>query len=339
MADTATHATGGTVRILSIDGGGIRGVIPAMVLAHLERAAGGFPIHRMFDLVAGTSTGAIIAAALTRPNPTPAAALSDLYISRGAEIFQRSTLSYIRSAISGPKYDATPLERIMAAQFGNETLAGCVTPLLVPCYDIERREAHFFKSWRAPTTPAVNYALRDVVSAATAAPTYFAPALIHSASGERLAAIDGALFSNNPAMCALAEARVLYPNASRFIIVSLGVGEFRSALRYEQAKGWGLLAWAGPIIDCCMDGSADTTHYQIANTFGTNVVYHRFQIDLRSKTGSTASDPSDCIDDASAANIGKLLSKAKTLIATYADDLGRLAVTLPSYHANSVWLS
>lgn len=316
----------GTVRILSIDGGGIRGIIPATILAHLERAAGGFPIHRMFDLIAGTSTGAILAAGLTRPSPLAAAALSDLYLSRGAEIFSRSKLSYIRSAISGPKYDAAPLERIMEGYFGPLSIAQCVTPLLVPCYDIERREAHFFKSWRASTTPSVNYALKDVVRAAVAAPTYFAPALIHSASGERLAAVDGALFSNNPAMCAIAEARVLYPNANKFILVSLGVGEFRKPIAYEKARAWGLLAWAPPVIDCCMDGTADTVHYQVNECFGANVQYHRFQINLNGGDG-----PTDCIDDASHTNVLKLINKAKRIVFDNSDTLGRLAVTLPSY--------
>ncbi len=316
----------GTVRILSIDGGGIRGIIPATVLAHIERAAGGFPIHRMFDLIAGTSTGAILAAGLTRPTPLAAAALSDLYLSRGAEIFRRSAVSYIRSAISGPKYDAAPLEEIMRGYFGNTPLSACTTPLLIPCYDLERREAHFFKSWRAVLAPSVNFLLRDVVRAATAAPTYFAPALIHSAGGDRLAAVDGALFGNNPAMCAIAEARVLYPNANRFIVVSLGVGEFRKPIAYETAKSWGLLAWAPPVIDCAMDGTADTVHYQISECFGANVEYHRFQIEL---TGSNG--PTDCIDDASDTNILKLINRAKALGAENATDLGRLAITLPSY--------
>jgi uncharacterized protein len=317
-----------TVRILSIDGGGIRGIIPATVLAHIERAAGGFPIHRMFDLIAGTSTGAILAAGLTRPIPFSAAALSDLYLSRGAEIFRRSAVSYIRSAISGPKYDAVPLEDILHGYFGTRLLSDCVTPLLVPAYDLERREAHFFKSWRAGTTPSVNFLLRSVVRAATAAPTYFSPALIYSMGGDRLAAVDGAIFANNPAMCALAEARVLYPNATKFIIVSLGVGEFRKPISYDSAKGWGLLAWAPPVIDCAMDGTADTVHYQIKECFGANVKYHRFQIDLNGANG-----PTDCIDDASDTNILKLINRAKALIAENADDLGRLAVTLPSYAA------
>ena len=321
-----------TVRILSIDGGGIRGIIPAAVLTHLERAAGGVPVHRMFDLIAGTSTGAILAAALTKPSPLPASETYSLYMARGPEIFRRSASSYIRPLISGPKYDAGPIERTMSWAYGDITLADSITPLLIPCYDIERREAHFFKSWRAATTPSVNYLTRDAVRCATAAPTYFAPALVSSMAGDRLAAIDAALFANNPTMCAMAEARVLFPNAKRFIVVSLGVGEFREPIAYENARSWGLIAWAPPVIDCAMDGSADTTHYQLANTFGANVEYHRFQIDLHSADpAKRSSDPSDCIDDASPANIGKLIARAQTLISRNAAAIGRLAVTLPSY--------
>lgn len=316
------------VRILSIDGGGIRGIIPATVLAALERASGGYPVHKMFDLIAGTSTGAILAAGLTKPRPFTAAALSDFYLSRGREIFSRSPFSRLRSTVSGPKYDSAPLERIMHEQLGDLALSSCLTPLLVPCYDIERREAHFFKSWRAQTTASVNFALRDVVRAATAAPTYFAPALIYSASAERLAAIDGALFANNPAMCAVAEARVLYPNARRIILVSLGVGEFRKPIAYEKAKGWGLLAWAPPVIDCCMDGTADTVHYQASECFGPALEYHRLQIDL---TGPDS--PTDCIDDASDVNVAKLIMRGRELASRNADTIGMLAMTLPT--ANS----
>lgn len=321
-----------TVRILSIDGGGIRGIIPAAVLTRLERSAGGFPVSRMFDLIAGTSTGAILAAALTKPSPLPASDIFDLYMARGPEIFRRSAGSYIRPLISGPKYDAAALERSMLAAFGDATLADAITPLLIPTYDIERREAHFFKSWRAATTPSTNYLTRDAVRCATAAPTYFAPALVSSMAGDRLAAIDAALFANNPTMCAMAEARVLFPDAKRFIVVSLGVGEFREPITYDKARAWGLLSWAPSIIDCAMDGSADTTHYQLSNTFGSNVEYHRLQIDLHSADPARrSSDPSDCIDDASPANIGKLITRAQRLIAENADTLGRLAVTLPSY--------
>ena len=321
----------GTVRILAIDGGGIRGLIPATVLTHLERIAG-VPTSRMFDMIAGTSTGAILAAGLTRPNPLSAASLSDLYISCGEDIFSQSPISYIRAAISGPKYDATTLERIMHVYFDGAMLSDCVTPLLVPCYDIERRTAYFFKSWRAAghlnnpgeTAASQNYALKDVVRVATAAPTYFAPGLIYSVGGDRLAAVDGALYANNPAMSALAEARVLFPQANRFILVSLGVGEFRKPIPYETAKNWGLLSWAPPVIDCAMDGAADAVDYQISQCFGANVEYHRFQISLNGPAGA-----SDCIDDASDHNILKLINRAKALIAENADDLGRLAIRLP----------
>ena len=322
-----------TVRILSIDGGGIRGLIPALVLAELERQSGQ-PAHNLFDLVAGTSTGAIIAAALTRPNPKPASEIASLYMASGPNIFARTPLSplaYLRSAIAGPKYDAEPLEQVLRDFFGATKLSDAIVPLLLPCYDIERREAHFAKSWRALREPADDFLTWEYLRGAVAAPTYFSPALIHSLGGQRLAAIDGALYANNPAMCAVAEARVLFPEADRFIVISLGVGEFRSPLPYEKARNWGLLSWAPPVIDCCMDGSADTTHYQLSNTFGPNVSYHRFQIDLHDPAAGPAANPSDCIDDASPANIGKLINRARQMIARDADELGRLAVLLPSY--------
>lgn len=319
-----------TVRILSVDGGGIRGLIPALVLAELERQSGQ-SARDLFDLIAGTSTGAIIAAAIARPNPKSASEIASLYMGSGPAIFSRNAISYIRSAITGPKYDAGPLERVLREFFGSCKLSDSHIPLLLPCYDIERREAHFAKSWRALRNPDDDFLTWEYLRAATAAPTYFSPALIHSLGGQRLAAIDGALYANNPAMCAMAEARVLFPGADRFVVVSLGVGEFRQPLPYEKARNWGLVSWAPPVIDCCMDGSADTTHYQLSNTFGPNVEYHRFQIDLHDPAAGPAANPSDCIDDASAANIGKLINRARQMIDRNAAEISRLAVMLPSY--------
>ena len=321
----------GTVRILSIDGGGIRGVIPALVLDRLEYLTER-RTYALFDLIAGTSTGAILAAGLTRPIPYPASRMADLYMTFGEDIFSSSPIRAITSALSGPKYDPGPLYKVLDLHLGDVMLSECLTNLLIPCYDLERRSAKFFKSWRAagrlnPATElplSVEYGLQHVVRAATAAPTYFPPALVHSATGERLAAVDGAIFANNPSLCALAEARVLYPQADRYILVSLGVGEFRKPIAYENAKGWGALSWAQPVIDSAMDGSADTVDYQLRELVGPAVEYHRFQIDLNGPNG-----PSDCIDDASDRNIAKLINRAQALIAENGHRLGRLAKILP----------
>src|ERR687887_2923433 len=86
----------GGVKVLAIDGGGIRGLIPALVLAEIERRTQR-PIARLFDLVAGTSTGAILACTLTQPDAMPAARAADLYVEEGPQIFHRSLLKRVTS--------------------------------------------------------------------------------------------------------------------------------------------------------------------------------------------------------------------------------------------------
>jgi patatin-like phospholipase/acyl hydrolase len=143
-----------TVRVLSIDGGGIRGIIPARVLAEIERCTGS-PISAPFDLIADTSSGGLTALALARPGiggPRYSAAdVVALYEAEGAHIFSRSLwhrLSALGNLIE-PKYPPGELERVLAEYLGDAPLSAALTTLLIPSYEIERQEPVFFKSHRA----------------------------------------------------------------------------------------------------------------------------------------------------------------------------------------------
>jgi patatin-like phospholipase/acyl hydrolase len=311
------------VRILSIDGGGVRGIIPALVLATLERISGK-PIHQLFDLVSGTSTGGILACGLTRPHPPSAAALADVYIQRSADIFSSSAIRSLGSFFSAPKYSASVLEGILYQHLGEAWLSESLTNVLIPSYDIERRRALMFKSWHAKAHPDHDYPIRDVVRATSAAPTYFAPAEVMSRSGVKSACIDGSLVANNPAMCAIASARHLWPHRSEMVILSLGVGEQTDPFRFSDAKNWGKLAWAAPAIDIMMDGITETVDYQIREAMAEHTHYLRVQTRL----GDTVGSPSDAIDDGSSINIARLVARGVTLAKAHEDDLCRLAELL-----------
>ncbi len=139
--------------ILSIDGGGIRGIVPATVLTVLEgklKARGKtLPLHRYFHLIAGTSTGAIIAAALTCPRPKhpkePAAdakTLVDLYRRRGKDIFDQSLFGKLANlgGLLDEHYDAAPLEKILIEMLGSKTeIRDALTKVLITGYDIHTR--------------------------------------------------------------------------------------------------------------------------------------------------------------------------------------------------------
>lgn len=318
------------VRVLSIDGGGIRGIIPAVLLAAIERAAGR-PIHQLFDIVAGTSTGGILACALASPAPHPASALLDLYVQHGRTIFAPSIWRNVTSTVSAAKFDHKPLEGILANAFGNRMLSEAVTNLLIPTYDLEAREAKFFKSWRAAgylNAPGevpldADFLLRDIARATSAAPTYFEPAWIRNAAGKYFACVDGALFANNPTMCAIASARKLYPDASSMVVVSLGAGEAAEPIRYAQARTWGVLSWARPVLECMMDGASDTVDYQVKECFERDVRYFRLQAGFGQPNA-----PSDTLDNASPENIRRLVLRGQALAQSKAAELNALVPLL-----------
>lgn len=217
-------------RILCIDGGGIRGIIPAAVLAELEQRTGR-AISDCFDLIAGTSTGGIIALALTRPDPRgrpqySAADVLGFYQEVGPTIFARDPLHRAATleSLAGPRFASGPLRRALAEYFGDTRLSEALRDVLVTSYDIERREPFFFKSHYARTQPERDFAMRDVAAATAAGPTYFEPVRVQTKDhvGYR-ALVDGGVFANNPTMCAWVEALGLFGGGSPVAPVAIPV--------------------------------------------------------------------------------------------------------------------
>jgi uncharacterized protein len=305
-------------KVLSIDGGGIRGIIPAMVLAEIE-ARTGKRSAEMFDLVAGTSTGGILALGLTKPGEGggpeySAERLIELYETEGGKIFSIPVWHRLRSGwgVAEEKYPSEGIEEVAKRYFEDVHLAEALTEVLVTAYEIERRGPWFFKRRHArdENREGDNFLMRDVARATSAAPTYFEPIeLTWGPHGER-AFIDGGVHSNNPAMCAYVEARKIYPEENDFLVVSLGTGEPTREMPYEEVKGWGLALWAQPILNVVFDGVSDTVDYQLGEILSTEEGdarrYYRFQTVL--KIGN------DDMDDAGATNIAALKAKAQEII-------------------------
>jgi hypothetical protein len=306
--------------LLAIDGGGIRGLIAARVLAELEERTGK-PVADGFDLVAGTSTGGILALGLSLPGDSgapkyAAAELADLYREHGAEIFPQSrwTLRNLTRGVFDERYSAKGLERVLRAYFGDAPLGAALKPVLISSYDIQGCEPHFFKSWREPHR-AVR--MRDAARATSAAPTYFEPALVDT-GGATNALVDGGVFINNPAMSAYAEARLLFPDTPEedLRVVSVGTGALTEPLSYRAARGWGKLGWVRPLLDVMFDGVSDAVDYQLRallNRPGAARRYYRLQTRL--------DNASDAMDDASEKNLDKLEEDAAALIRAHEADL------------------
>src|ERR1051326_4753921 len=266
MASQVTPA-GGLLRVLALDGGGIRGVIPAMVLAEIERRCGK-RISEVFDLIAGTSTGGILALGLTTPDPASpgmpryrAEDLVSLYVEKGPTIFGRSLVHELITVFGlfGSKYGVRGLETTLRTFFGESRLKDATTEVLITSYDLESRDSWFLARHKAREAAPNDFPMRDVARATSAAPTYFRP--------ERLslnpftAMVDGGVFANNPAMCAYVETIKLHGQQD-VLLVSLGTGQVKTPIHYLQARTWGLIGWARQLINVFMDGVSDTVEHQ-----------------------------------------------------------------------------
>jgi uncharacterized protein len=318
-------------KVLSIDGGGIRGVIPAVLLAEIEERTGQ-PIAALFDLVAGTSTGGILALGLTKPDAAggpafTATQLAKLYEDEGRTIFSRDPWHriYALGNLLEEKWPAKGIEEVLERYFGATMITDALTELLVTSYDIEHRRPYFFKRRKARAEQERNWLMRQAARATSAAPTYFEPALLRAEDrDDSLALIDGGVFANNPTMCAYVEAVSLWPEEDDFLVLSLGTGELVRPIPYDQARGWGLAKWAQPLLGVVFDGVSDTVDYQLqqlCNDAASTVdAYTRFQV--------TLTEGNDDMDDASRTNINALKRLARNLVLDRDQELDQLCTRL-----------
>lgn len=310
------------LRVLAIDGGGIRGIIPATVLAELERRCRR-PVAELFDLIAGTSTGGILALALTAPGREDqprytAEQLIRLYLDDGPKIFSRSLLRRLTSldGYLDERYDDTALESALEARLGDSRLGQALTPVMVTGYSLEERRPFFFKSARALENPAENHLMRVAARATAAAPSYFEPERVASEAGD-VGVIDGGVCVVNPAMSAFAEA--WRDGARDILIASLGTGEQTRPIELGRARGWGALEWVRPLLDVVFDGMSDVADYQLRHMLPADR-YFRLQVELR--------DARDELDDASPRNLAALQRDAGRLLEEQAERIEALADAL-----------
>jgi len=279
--------------ILSIDGGGIRGIVPGQILTHIERLLKEIyddPTYKIadhFDLIAGTSTGGILACAFLlsefgRPKYS-AEEVVEIYFERGDDIFSIPLFHRIRTAggLLDEKYPAAGLEETLQDYFGDAKLSELLKPTLITAYDIKRRKAHFFTQHDAKD-PDHNFFLRDVARATTASPTFFEVSKIKSDTNKYYPLVDGAIFANNPALCAFAEMRNKFSTkelkilASDILLLSIGTGDAKASYSYDEAKDWGLAHWAKPALDKMMSGVSDTVHFQLKQIFEASGVAKQY---------------------------------------------------------------
>lgn len=290
-------------RILSIDGGGIKGIVPAVVLLHLEKLLKQLSknqnsrIHDYFDLFSGASTGAIIIAGLLSPDKNNHPKYSpeeilDLYLENGHIIFNSSFFQEIKSVsgIVNVKYDPEGLESVFEKYFGKSELKGLLKPSLIPVYDLSRGKNYFFRQQKALTSPRHNFYVKDLLRGATSALSYFPPAQISTVNDrEHRCFIDGGVFANNPALSAYAEFRYHNSNlhAKDTMMLSLGTGRKTTNLDCEVTANWGAAEWLYQGSYLTSNAVASASDYQLNAVYDNKPNYLRLDASFDDEQSSS----------------------------------------------------
>lgn len=264
MAGNSTGRFTGRFRILSLDGGGARGVFTAAVLTRLAERTGKENLADYFDLITGTSTGGIIAIGLGL-GMRPADILS-LYEQHAEEIFPPATGWFQQRVAFGrhlmkARYDQSVLERLIKDRFGEQPLRNSSTRLVIPAYNAEAGNVHLFKTPHSAEPEFARFAdlpAYQVATATAAAPTYFNAYTIDNVGTY----VDGGVWANCPAMAGVVEAvHFLHKPLDHIHIWSIGT-TYKPAVVSAEAKTGGLWAWRTEAVAVLMNA-------QVAGTVGT----------------------------------------------------------------------
>ncbi|XP_068314244.1 patatin-like protein 2 isoform X2 [Pyrus communis] len=287
---------GNLVTVLSIDGGGIRGIIPGTILSFLESElqkldGEGVRLADYFDVIAGTSTGGLVTAMLTTPDEhdRPLFSAKDInafYLEHCPKIFPQDSAPLFGKAVdmvkamTGPKYDGKYLHEIVKEKLGDKRLNDTLTNVIIPTFDIKRLQPTIFSSYEALV--AIGEVTREV----------------HQGNSDFS-------FSMRPT------------DYGRFLVVSLGTGSPKCEEKYHanDVAKWGLAAWltsggSCPLVDVFTQASSDMVDFHLATVFqalNCEKSYLRIQDDTLEKTVSS-------VDIATEENLNNLIKVGEKLL-------------------------
>lgn len=230
-------------RILCLDGGGLRGVFAATLIAEIE-ARTGVPFRTHFDLVCGTSTGAILALGLAFD--IPASTIRDLYVNEGPEIFgkPRSKLPVI--LFGGPRHRPERLYSALQAAFGERVLRDAKVKLCIPTAGLHTGLIKVLKTPHAPGIFAdADLPAWKVAAASGAAPTYLPPAELRGGD----AFVDGGLWANSPTLVGITEGLRLGHSLPEIQLLSVGTGSGVVQTDPVLARSWGYVGWGRWLVE------------------------------------------------------------------------------------------
>ncbi|XP_072990923.1 patatin-like protein 2 [Typha latifolia] len=295
-AQNPPPAMGKMVTVLSIDGGGIRGIIPGTILAFLESKLQELDgpdarIADYFDVIAGTSTGGLVTAMITAPDKDnrplfAAKEINKFYLENGPKIFPQKSSGFFSSAanlfgaVTGPKYDGKYLHSKIQSLCGDIKLHQTITNVVIPTFDIKYLQPILFSTYEAKNVPLKDALLSDICISTSAAPTYLPAHYFQTKDSQGntrdFNLVDGGVAANNPTLAAMSQVtkEIFMQNADffpikpmdygKFLVISIGTGTAKEAENYSAADcaKWGVLGWLynkgmTPLIDIFSQASAD----------------------------------------------------------------------------------
>lgn len=314
------------IRILSIAGGGIYGILPANVLNYIEEKTGK-PISESFDFIVGTSTGAIISVVLTLPNDQgkpkyTAKQLINLYHDRAKDVFYSPWYHQILTldGMLGPRYLTGPRANLVNDLCGKTYFHQLLSNVVIPAYSLFQGVPILFYNWKVSDTSNDNYLTSSLLLGAISTPTIFPDMLLGSTKTQAL--IDGGIFANNPSIAGLISAMSAYPN-KKYLLVSLGSGLIPPLPRSNNEIGWGLLQWGRILIPIIMDGASRLQNLlltQLKHVFPQLAYYYYFNTVIDSRQFG--------LDDDSPAHIKVIDEGAKNLLEINRNKLDELVKVL-----------
>ncbi|XP_027181360.1 patatin-like protein 1 [Coffea eugenioides] len=296
---------GNLITILSIDGGGIRGIIPAAILDFLESQLQELDgedarIADYFDVIAGTSTGGLITAMLTAPNeknrPLYAAKeIKPFYLENGPKIFPQKSgilglIKPVLNFIPGPLYDGKYIHKILKEKLGQTRLRQTLTNVVIPTFDVKYLQPTIFSTYEVKASPLLDALLSDICISTSAAPTYF-PAHYFTNQDDKgnvweFNLTDGGVAANNPTILAMSQvtkqmvkndpdfSQMKPMDYASFLVISIGTGSAKKEKKFsaEMVNKWNPLGWVlngtvPPLVEMFAQASGDMVDYQISVIF------------------------------------------------------------------------
>ncbi|XP_028808756.1 patatin-like protein 2 [Neltuma alba] len=289
---TATEC-GNLITILSIDGGGIRGIVPSVILQYLEaelqKRDGNGRISDYFDVIAGSSTGGLIASMLTAPHPfhknRPLFTAPQIlhFYKQFAPLIFNQTRPWNMYFTHGPKYDGKGLRHLIRSKLNQTRLNQTLTNVVIPTYDLKLSHPTIFSSFQYS-----DVLLSDICIGTSATPTYF-PAHHFKNNGREFNLIDGIFMANHPALIAISEVKHAQEKKAelfgakksdrKFLVLSLGTGKSESSNKYdaETTENWTGYEGLRPVLQISIfDSPTYMTDYYLASTLQTVIDQEKY---------------------------------------------------------------